>query len=328
MTLTLGRNVSAFADLNTDYTSDSGTVVDIERLYLDAHDIFGVSGLGFRIGRDAIRLGPTGLLLEEVLHDDDRRDGIQVWLPRMGPITVFGLLQYALEDWSTTRRVWAGRAEAPVFPGWTLGLNIRGDTASAADAGPCPSIDCATGSGVGVDLEGTIAPGVGLTMSYASYTQTADVARSYYQATLTFDMERLAGMQRLAPLLTLWYKNFDPYTIPGGDGSVPRGGFLTPDDFHLFNVNDNLTAVGSRLDLQLLQNVSFFALGEWGTYKNSGPTYNVYSAGLRLSFPSNIIVKLAYNAYTVAGGAVTTSPISGIELSNARLWEVELTKSW
>jgi hypothetical protein len=39
-------------------------------------------------------------------------------------------------------------------------------------------------------------------------------------------------------------------------------------------------------------------------------------------------VKLAYNAYTVAGGAVTTSPISGIELSNARLWEVELTKSW
>jgi hypothetical protein len=165
-------------------------------------------------------------------------------------------------------------------------------------------------------------------MSYASYTQTADVARSYYQATLTFDMERLAGMQRLAPLLTLWYKNFDPYTIPGGDGSVPRGGFLTPDDFHLFNVNDNLTAVGSRLDLQLLQNVSFFALGEWGTYKNSGPTYNVYSAGLRLSFPSNIIVKLAYNAYTVAGGAVTTSPISGIELSNARLWEVELTKSW
>ncbi len=328
MTLTLSRDTSVFVDLNTDYTSDSGTVVDLERGYLDARDILGVRGLGFRIGRDAVRLGPTGLLLEEVLHDDDRRDGVEVWLPQIGPIHLFGLLQYALEDWSTTRRVWAGRAEALVAPGWTLGFNVRGDTASAADAGMCPGTDCATGGGFGADLEGTIIPGVGVTLSYASYTQTADIARAYYQAVLTLDLDRLAGMQRLQPLLTLWYKNFDPYSIPGGDGTVPRGGLLTPDDFHLFNINDNLTAVGSRLDLQLLQNLAFFALGEWGNYKNGGPGYNVYSGGLRYSLPGNVVVKLTYNTYTVAGGIVTTSPVSGLQLSDARVWQVELTKNW
>jgi hypothetical protein len=127
----------------------------------------------------------------------------------------------------------------------------------------------------------------------------------------------------------VWYKNFDPYTIPGGDaGLAPRGAFLTPDDFKLFNINDNLTAVGASLELQLFSNVAFLAIGEWGTYKNGGPAYNVYSAGLECRFPDNFAVKLTYNAYTVARGSVTTSPVSGIELSNATVYQIELTKSW
>ncbi len=331
MTLTLSQNVSVFADVNTKYKSDSGpgTTIDLERGYLDLRNTVGIRGLGLRIGRDAVRLGPLGLLLEEVLHDDDRRDGFQAWLPPIGPIQLFGFTQWALDDWTTTRRLVGGRAEAPIFQGWTLGFNVRADTATADDAGACPGTDCATGNGFGVDLEGNIVPGLGLTLAWASYTQTADTARSYFQAVVTLDLERLAGVQRLEPLVTLWYKNFDPYTMPGGlDGSVPRGGFQTPDDFHLFNINDNLTAVGSRIDLQLFRNVALFALGEWGTYKDGGPDYTVYSAGLRFNFTGNVVVKLTYNTYAVAGGVVTTSPVSGIQLSDSRLYEVELTKSW
>jgi hypothetical protein len=285
-------------------------------------------GLNFRVGRDAIRLGPVGLLLEEVLHDDDRRDGVQVWLPPIGPIHLTAFMQWALADWTTTRRLLGGRADAQLAPGWILGLNYRADTASAADAGTCPGTDCATGSGYGVDLEGNVAPGLNLVLSYATYTQTGDVARVYYQASLVIDLETLARMPRFGPVVTVWYKNFDPYTIPGGLGSVPRGGFLTPDSFHLFNVNDNLTAVGSRLDLRLLNNLTVFALGEWGTYKDGGPGYSVFSAGARYNLPHNVVIKITYNTYSVDGSMVTTSPVSGLQLADTRLYEVEVTKSW
>ncbi len=221
-----------------------------------------------------------------------------------------------------------GRAESEVFAGWTLGVNYRADTAATADAGLCPGSTCATGSGLGVDLEGIIVSGLTLTQAYGRYTQTGDVARGYFEAELLFDLKELAVIQQFEPVLTIWYKNFDPYTIPGADGSVPRGGFLTPDDFKLFNINDNLTAVGAQLELQLVSNVAFFALGEWGTYKAGGPTYNVYSAGMEFSFPDNITVKFSYNAYTVAGGSVITSPVSGIELSNATVHQIEFKKSW
>ncbi len=327
-TLAPNPNASLFADLSTKYTSDSGmTTIDWERFHLTLRDTLGVHGLNSRIGRDAIRLGADGLLLEEVLHDGDRRDGVQVWLPAIGAVKVTGFWQFAIDDRTTSQRLWGGRAEADVH-GWILGLNYRADTPSASDAGTCPGPACNTGKGFGVDLEGTIIPGVGLTLAYASYTQTSDIARTYYQADLVLDLDQLVGPDSLHPVLTVWYKAFDPYTIPGADGTVPRGGFLTPDDFKLFNVNDNLTAVGSRVDLQLTSNLAVLALGEWGTYKGGGPAFNVYSVGLRYSFPQSIIVKLTYNAYAVAGGSVTTSPISGIQLSNAIVYQLEVTKGW
>lgn len=317
-----------FADLNTKYASDVGfTTISIERLHLTVADSLGIRDLKSRIGRDGIRLGVEGLLLDEVLHDDDRRDGVELWLSPARAVNVYGFVQYALDDRTTSRRVWGGRADSD-FNGWTLGLNYRADTASAVDAGTCPGITCNTGSGFGVDGEGSIRPGVGLTFAYARYTQTGDVPRNYDRVDLVFDLDQLRGPQALHPVVTLWYKNFDPYTIPGADGTAPRGGFVTPDDFKLFSVNDNLAALGSRVDLQLTNDLALLARGEWGTYKGGGPTFNVYSVGLRYGFPQNNIVKLSYNAYAVAGGSVTTSPASGIVLSNATVYQLEFTKSW
>ena len=166
------------------------------------------------------------------------------------------------------------------------------------------------------------------TRSSTGPPRAQDVARVHYQAELAIDLKDLAGIRLFEPVLTIWYKNFDPYTIPGSDGTVPRGGFLTPDDFKLFNINDNLTAVGASLELQLLSNLTFLAVGEWGTYKDGGPSYSVYSLGVEFRFPENFAVKLTYNVYTVGGGSVETSPVSGIELSNATVYQIEFTKSW
>ena len=326
ITLAPTPDVGLFADVSAKAPSDSASLITIDRLYLDLPNTLGVRDLRFRVGRDRVSLGPLGLLLNEV-DIEGQRDGFQTWLPSIGPVRLFGFYQYALDDRSTTRRVWGGRAESQVLPGLTLGANYRADIAEAADVGPCPSVDCATGSGFSLDLDGNLGPGLALTVSYGSYTQTGDVAQAYYTAEAAFDLKTLAGMD-LHPILTVWYKNLDPYTIPGSDGTVPQGGFLTPDDFKLFNINDNLGALGGSLELRLASNVVFFALGEWGAYK-SGPPYSVTSLGLDFMFPdSNIEVKLTYNAYTVAGGTVITSPASGIELSNATVYQIEVTKSW
>ena len=326
LTWTPTPSVTLFADVTATAPSDSPALITIDRLYLDLPNTLGAKDLRFRIGRDQVSLGPLGLLLNEPDLGSDR-DGFQMWLPPIGPVHLFGFYQFALDDRSTSRRVWGGRAESEVVPGLTLGANYRADIAAAADMGSCPGVDCATGSGFSVDLDGNIGPGLALTLTYGNYTQTGDVARDYYVAEVAFDLKELAGMG-LHPVLTFSYKDLAPYTIPGADGTVPQGGFQTPDDLKLFNINDNLTAVGTRLELELLSNVAFFSLGEWGAYKDSGPTYQVYSAGLEFSFPDNITVKVTYNAYTVAGGSVTTSPVSETDLSNATVYQVEFTKSW
>ncbi|HEX9246724.1 MAG TPA: hypothetical protein VGA35_11235 [bacterium] len=315
-----------FADVSAKAPSDAASAISIDRLFLDLPNTLGVQDLRFRIGRDRVSLGPAGLLLNEV-DIEGQRDGFQAWLPSVGPVHFSGFFQYALDDRSTTRRVWGGRAESEVVPGLTLGANYRADIAAAADMGTCPGVDCATGSGFAVDLDGNIGPGLAMTLTYGNYTQTGDVARDYYAAEVALDFKALAGVS-LSPVLTFTYKNFAPYTIPGSDGTVPQGGFLTPDDFKLFNLNDNLEAYGARLDLRLSSGVAFFALGEWGAYKDGGPPFSVTSAGLEFTFPDNVSVKVSYNAYTVAGGSVITSPVSELELSSATVYQIELTKSW
>lgn len=326
LTVTPSPSFTLFADVTATAPSDSPASSTVDRLYLDLPNTLGAKDLRLRIGKDQVGLGPLGLLLNEP-DVGGNRDGFQLWLPPIGPVHFFGFYQYALDDRSTSRRVWGVRADSEIVSGLTLGANYRADIAAAADMGLCPGVNCATGSGISVDLDGNIGPGLGLTLTYGNYTQTGDVARGYYVAEVALDLKELAGMG-LNPILTLLYKDLAPYTIPGADGTVPLGGFQTPDDFKLFDINDNLTAVGARLELELRSNVAFFALREWGAYKNSGPAYQVYSAGLEFSFPYNMTVKLTYNAYTVAGGSVTTSPVSGTVLNNATVYQVEFTKAW
>jgi hypothetical protein len=327
LNLRLSANARVFAVISPHARTGEDATIEVERLYLDLHDL-GMRGLDLRVGRDAIRLGQVGLLLDEVVFDEDRRDGFQAWIP-IGPARLFAFYQWALDDHTTTRRVWGGRVEAPVFARWTLGVNYRADSAADADMGTCPGTDCAAGSGFSVDLDGTLAPGVVVTLAYASYTQAGDTARVHFQAIAVIDLAQTARVKTFEPVVTLWYKTFDPYTMPGGvEAMVPRGNFSTPDDFRLFNINDNLTALGARLQLRVARNVVVFGLGEWGGYKDGGPRFSIFSAGVKYRPVSNTEIRVSYNTYAVDGGIVTTSAVSGFELANVSLYFVETSINW
>jgi len=329
---TLSPTFSIFADLAPEYNTEVvWDATDIEQLYIDAHDLFGVPGFGMRVGRDRIKLGLDGLLLDETVFDGGRREGFEMRLSQLGPVSVFGFTQYALDDglqvgnWVSTRRVWGARAEAEVRPGWTVDVSYRADTAADAEVGPCPGMGCNVGNGFSGGVEGNLMPGMDLIVEAATYTQLGDIGRWYDEASLALDLQQLLRIQSLQPVLTLWVKDFDPYTPPL---DAPLGHLLTPDDFGLFNTNDNLTAGGARLDLAITPKLSVFALAEGGTYKDGGPNYSVYSVGAKYALSANTLLKVAYSVYWVDGGVVTTSPVSGLQLSNDQIVEVDLQRSF
>jgi len=331
ITWTLTPNLSLFADLTLENTTGANfSPSDIEETYLDVHGIFGLAGFGLRLGRDRVKLGFTGLLIDETVFDGGRRDGVDARLTQIGPVSFFGFMQYAVDDglqvgnWASTRRVWGGSAEAELLPGWTVNAGVRSDTAGAAEAGPCPGQGCNLGTGWSAGFEGAVVPGVILTVEAATYTQSGDVARWYYEPSLELDLQQLFGLPA-QPVLTIWFKNFDPYTPPL---DAPLGHLLLPADFSAFNTNDNLTAVGARLDVSVTPAFGIFLLSEWGTYKNGGPNYNVFSVGAKYNFTADTLVKISFNGYAVDGGVVTTSPVSGVQLSSAQVLEVELSKTF
>ena len=143
-------------------------------------------------------------------------------------------MQYALDDglqvgnWTSTRRVWGARAEAEVATGWTVDVSYRADTAADVEVGPCPGMGCNVGNGFSGGVEGNLMPGVDLIVEAATYTQLGDIGRWYDEASLALDLQQLLRIQSLQPVLTLWVKDFDPYTPPL---DAPLGHLLTPDDF-------------------------------------------------------------------------------------------------
>jgi copper resistance protein C len=333
ITWTFSPTVSLFADLSLESTTgvDGLGPSDIEQAYFDIHNLFGLPGSGIRLGRERIKLGFTGLLLDETVFDGGRRDGVEVRASQLGSVSLSGSMQFALDNglqvgnWPSTRRVWGGHAEVDALPGWPISVSYRADTAGSGEIGPCPGVGCNVGNGFSVGVQGDLTPGVNLIVEAATYTRLGDVSRWYYEPSLEFDLHQLFGVQALQPMLTFWYKNFDPYTPPL---DAPLGGLLIPGDFAAFNTNDNLTAAGARLDLSITPALSAFALGEWGSYKGGGPSYNVFSIGLKLDLRADTSIKASYNSYQVGGGVVTTSPVSGLQLSNAQIIAVELTRSF
>jgi hypothetical protein len=319
---TVGPNVSATLRARWFTKTGSSSTVDFDRGYLDWTNAFDL-GLNFRLGRQVIDLGPVGLLLNESNYND-RRDGLKAeWA--VGPVKLMGFAQWQTADDTTTRYLAGGRATFELIPGFTVGVNVRSDMVGwAADNVPaqCTQVPLSgtgapscSGFGFGADLKGDLLSGLTLTVEYANYTPTSFASRSYLQAMVDFDLAALAGIEMLAPKLSVWYKNFDPYVIPG-----PRGLFATPDDYQVFALNDNLTAFGAKLSLKLLENLSAFGIFESGNYKTAIPggatSYTVVSAGGTWTVAPKVDVTFSYNAYTPDVGSAT------------QVYTVYLTTTW
>jgi hypothetical protein len=301
------------ATLRARYYSTQGAAntVDFDRAYLTVNDLFGLEGLWLRAGRDVITLGPIGLLLNEG-NGNDRRSGVQVRYS-LAPFTLFGFAQWADATQSTPATVAGGRLSISLLPGWTVGVNYRADMLNGAAPAATPQAGPQQGRGWSADVSGQLLAGLRLSAEFATYdNDTLGVTgRQYWQVTADLDLSQLLGVEALSPKVRLWYKDFDPLAIPR-----PRAGLQSPDFYPLFYYTPNLRAFGARLDLQLLENVSAWALGEWGNFRTalgapySGDSWNLFEAG----FTWTVAPKLNVTGYYVnaSAGGTTVSQYWGV----------------
>lgn len=285
------------------YSTQGANTVDFDRAYLTVDNLFGLEGLWLRVGRDAITLGPIGLLLNEG-NGNDRRSGVYARYS-LAPFTLFGFAQWADAAQAAAATVAGGRLSLAVIPGWTVGVNYRADMPNGA-AG------FQEGSGWSADLSGSLLAGLDVTVEYASYdNRTLAQTGAYWQARANLDLAQLLGIETLNPKLSLWYKDFDPLRIPR-----PRAGLQSPDFYPLFYFTPNLRAFGARLDLQLLENVTGWALGEWGNFKTpllapySGDSWNLFEAGFTWTVAPKVNVTVFY--VTASAGGTNVSQYWGL----------------
>lgn len=340
-------NTNVFTQLRFRYnqgnapTANNSFVLTVERMYLNHNNLLGFSGLNMRLGRDVVRLGNAGAISLGLLLDssyyNDNRDGVQFWLPAMGPIRIHAGVLHNRSDSANNVYAYFARGTMALFPGATLGLNYRSDASgTAAAAGTCPSAQCLTGSGFGADVAATVLNGFDLSLAYATYTRTGSTAANYFAALAKFDLQKLMGFERGNPVLQAWYRNFDPYSMPGGvGGTILRGGFYSPDDYGVLGVLENMSSFGARLDLDLLPGLSTFAVGEFGSFKSNNANFTILSGGLRYMLAKNTDVSLSYSAFNVDGGSVThtsgssgSSSVATIAYTNSAIWALYVRSSW
>ncbi|MCS7234810.1 MAG: hypothetical protein RMM30_02365, partial [Armatimonadota bacterium] len=151
--------------------------------------------------------------------------------------------------------------------------------------------------------------GLRLTAEYANYrNDTFGTTSNYWQAQAVLDFATLFGVEALSPRLTLWYKDFDPLNIPR-----PRAGLRSPDFYPTFYYTPNLRAFGARLDLKLLENVTAWALGEWGNFKTalgapySGDSWSLWEAGFTWTVAPRLNVTVYYTSAAAGGTTVNTA---------------------
>ncbi|MDR7578930.1 MAG: S-layer homology domain-containing protein [Armatimonadota bacterium] len=294
--------VSVFLRSRYYSTVGGAHTVDFDRAYITVDNLFDVERLQLRAGRDTVTLGPIGLLLDEG-NGNDRRTGVYVrW--SLDPISLLGFVQWQDAAQANPATVVGGRLAFALLPGWTLGVNARSDALNgAAPAAPAAGAGRSDGFGWSADLSGDLLAGLRLTAEYANYrNDTFSTTSNYWQVQAALDFATLFGVEALSPKLTLWYKDFDPLNIPR-----PRANLRSPDFYPSFYFTPNLRAFGARLDLKLLDNLTAWALGEWGNFKTplvapySGDSWNLWEGGLTWTVAPRVDVTLFYVSSTAGG---------------------------
>ncbi|MCS7173805.1 MAG: hypothetical protein N0A24_10645, partial [Armatimonadetes bacterium] len=271
--------------------------LDFDRGYLQLDRFLGVEGLQLRAGRDVVVLGPIGFLLDEDYYNDNRTGVFLRW--RLGGLEFLGFAQYADPNQANPATLLGGRLAYALLPGWTVGVNLRGDTD--------PSGTLQRGLGWGADLRAELLSGVVLTGEYVQYRNDATgQVGNYGYAELALNLAQLSPWER-APRLVLWYKNLDPYVLPAAP--APRGEFASPDFFGTLDPNADLSAWGLRVDWTLTDALSAWGLGEFGNYKSTGVPYALYELGVTWNLAANTSLSVYYT--NIAVNNVTTNQVFG-----------------
>ncbi|MCL6499366.1 MAG: S-layer homology domain-containing protein [Firmicutes bacterium] len=303
--------VSVFLRSRYYSTVGGAHTVDFDRAYITVDNLFDVGGLQLRAGRDTVTLGPIGLLLDEG-NGNDRRTGVYVrW--SLDPISLLGFVQWQDAGQANPATVVGGRLGLALLPGWTLGVNVRSDALNGAGAvAPGGGAGRSDGFGWSADLSGDLLAGLRLTAEYANYrNDTFSSTSNYWQVQAALDFATLFGVETLSPKLTVWYKDFDPLNVPR-----PRANLRSPDFYPSFYFTPNLRAFGARLDLKLLDNLTAWALGEWGNFKTplgapySGDSWSLWEGGLTWTVAPRLDVTLFY--VSSAAGGTTVQQAAGL----------------
>ncbi len=306
---TVAPGVSVFLRSRYYSTVGGASTIDFDRAFITVDNLFGVERLQLRAGRDAVTLGPIGLLFNEG-NGNDRRTGAYLrWT--LAPVSLLGFAQWTDAGQADPTTVFGGRLAFTLLPGWTLGVNARADRLNgAAPVPPAGGGGKSDGFGWSADVSGDLLAGLNLALEYANYrNDTTSTTSNYWQARAVLDFATLLGVEAMSPKLTLWYKDYDPLNVPR-----PRAGLQSPDFYPLFFFTPNLRAFGARLDLQLLENVKVWGLGEWGNFKTalglplSGDSWNLWEAGLTWTVAPKLDVSVVY-ASAAAGGTTVASAV-------------------
>lgn len=277
----MGNNIPGFVTYDSAYLDVRNTWgarlwrVGRQFYTLAGHGIFGQgllydpsnsSGFGFSPGY-------TGVLFLNGLSDGIRSD----WV--FGPLNVTGAIY---RDGATAVQA-TGLGAAPALdhrvlrattsaflPGWTLGASYyqawQHPTAPAAQPG---------GTGWGLDLAGTLMPGVTLYVDYATWASIPAVGGATLAAAPAWrvggniNLAAVAGITTWSPTLDLAYHNYGP---------LPAGGFAPPQTYattitgqgYAFDMRGWL----ARLNLKFSPTTAGWILYESGTQISSGAAYS------------------------------------------------------
>lgn len=335
-------------------------VVSFDMAYLDIKNTYGA--VLWRVGRQFYTLAGHGGFGVGLLYDPSNSlatgaflaavplgltttglsDGIRSdWV--FGPVRVTGAIfrnalltapAAGVSPVGTTPGVGAGpatddrilRATTTAFiPGWTLGASYYQSYQQTSLPLACaaPAANCAGGTGWGVDVTGTLWPGVTLYVDYASWRSiptpgVASLASApAWRVGGNINFAQCCGMQQWNMNLDWAYQNYGP--LPAG-GVQPINTYATTITGQTFAFN--MRGWLARLNLTLMPGTTAWILYETGTVLSAGTPYSEWWVRLAHTVRPNTTVTLNY----FKGNNSTIGTLPSNDYFN--FYRAELLHSW
>jgi hypothetical protein len=262
--------------------------VTFDRAYIDVS----AYGLNWRLGRQAYTLGPIGLLfgsgsLNIFAGDNVGVDGLKV-TGSFGPVSFeasgFTLGTFPVGSLNAAYSALMLRGSMQLMPGWTLGINFLRENCNQN----CIPTNVSTGWGV--DISGTIIPGITLTAEYASFTPDTAVFGTFpdntaYQVNTVWNLGQLTGMTMFSPTMRIQYKHYGQTFFP----LYRNGG-----DLFGLNYTNNYPAWNVQLSLTFSPRFRPYINYESGSYISTGSAVTELELGFFSQVTTGVTARFRY----------------------------------